>query len=416
MNPERESIVDGLKRLASSNDVQPTTRERAKALLSRLEAPVRVAILGLPHSGKSTLLNVFAGRRLLPPDVVLPPVEFRYGSTDQLRVTSESGDAQVLPGLDFSQVPDDALYVQAEADLPVLKEITLLEVAAEGTGEEQESALRWASRRADIAVWCSQEFARVERLLWASAPDQMKDHGFLAITMADRIGSREDISSRMSVLKAVAEQDFLHAYPVASEAALAALDKDDKLEWSASGGDALRRAVLDHAHSGRRADLDAAHVFVLRHQDVIDRLPQAEQEESSDATPDLSPESPKPEVPPASEPATSEAGGSGMAASCSEGAQFLRSRANEIGAELKSLNEEDAADHVLGQCLETVEHLQDLMDASDLSDAQWDAMKDEVSAANDMIVLMQLERGTEPAADAVTLLLQLRRTFEAEAA
>ena len=420
MSKERDTVVDGLERLAFNEGVQAATQDRAQALLDRLNRPVRVAILGLPQSGKSTLLNVFLGDDLLPTDFMLPPIEFRYGDAPLLRVTEPEGDVTLIDGLNFEAVSDDCLYIQAEAPQPVLKEISLLEVAAEGTGEEQESALRWAARRADITVWCSQEYARVERLLWNAAPEKMKDHGFLAITKADLFGTAEDISSRMAVFKAVAENEFLDIFPVASEPALAARIEKDSAGWDASSASGLLRSVLAHADTGRRADLDAAHVFVLRHEDLVSSLPQVAKPgaetapEPAKAAPSA-PVAPTPEPEPAPIPETPQVD-SAVVEACIEGAQYLRARAGEIRSAVGGLGEDDAAEHVLSECMETVEQLQELMDASPVDQPEWSSLKDEVSAANDMIVLMQLERGTEPAADAVTLLLQLRRTLDAKAA
>ena len=420
MTKERDTVLDGLQRLAWNDGVPAATQDRAKALLQRLDQSVRVAILGLPQSGKSTLVNVFLGEELLPRDLMLPPVEFRYGDTELLRVTEAQGEITVIEGLDFTALSDDCLYIQAEAPAPVLKEISLLEVAAEGTGEEQENALRWAARRADITVWCSQEYARVERLLWASAPEKMKDHGFLAITKADLFGDAEDVSSRMAVFKAVAEAEFLDIFPSASEAALAARTSGDAKAWEASSANAMLRAVLGHAESGRRADLDAAHVFVLRHEDLVSSLPEATRPEFSAepraATSKPITPTPEPEVVAAPEPEAEPETDAALLEACAEGAQYLRARAGEISGAVVDLNEDDAAEHVLSECMETVEQLQELMDASSADQPEWETLKDEVSAANDMIVLMQLERGTEPAADAVTLLLQLRRSLDAKAA
>lgn len=407
MTKERDSVIDGLERLAWADGVQRATQDRAKALLTRLDAPVRVAVLGLPQSGKSTLVNVFAGESVVPREVMLPPVEIRFGDAPLLRVTEADGEVTVIDGLAFGKVSDDCVYIQAEAPVPVLREISLLEVAAEGTGEEQEAALRWASKRADITIWCSLDFARVEQILWASAPDQMKDHGFLAITKADQIGGAKDISSKMAVLRAVTDAEFLKTVAVASEAALQARAEDDDDAWNSSGAASLVRAVLEHAETGRRADLDAAHVFVLRHEDLVRSLPDAAPPEVDESELVLTPTS-QPGESSKADPTVSEA--------CAESAQYLRARAEEIATDIVQLGDEDAAAQVLDQCMETVEQLQELMHAANADSPCWTALMDEVSAANDMIVLMQLERGIEPAADAATLLLQLRRSFDAQAA
>ncbi|MEL7344823.1 MAG: hypothetical protein AAFN59_08175, partial [Pseudomonadota bacterium] len=195
-----------------------------------------------------------------------------------------------------------------------------------------------------------------------------------------------------------------------------------------SSAHSLLRAVLGHAGTGRRADLDAAHVFVLRHEDLVSSLPDATRPEVAAQpnavepsivapTPDPEPDpvaQPKPETKPETKPEPVR--DDKIVEACVEGAQYLRARAGDISQAVEDMVEDHAAEHVLSECMETVEQLQELMDASSVDTPDWEALQDEVSAANDMIVLMQLERGTEPAADAVTLLLQLRRTFDAKAA
>ena len=67
---------------------------------------------------------------------------------------------------------------------------------------------------------------------------------------------------------------------------------------------------------------------------------------------------------------------------------------------------------LIDQCVDTVEHLVDLFSQADSDDPVTDAFIDELAEAAEMMVLMQVEDGDAPAADAVTLLLQLRRDME----
>ena len=67
-------------------------------------------------------------------------------------------------------------------------------------------------------------------------------------------------------------------------------------------------------------------------------------------------------------------------------------------------------------CVDAVEHLTDLFSEADTDCAATDAFLDELAEASDMMVLMQIEDGDAPAADAVTLLLQLRRDLEMQLA
>ena len=61
-------------------------------------------------------------------------------------------------------------------------------------------------------------------------------------------------------------------------------------------------------------------------------------------------------------------------------------------------------------------HLLDLFSDDDSGCPAADAFIDELTEASELMVLMQIESGDAPAADAVTLLLQLRRDIETKLA
>ena len=68
------------------------------------------------------------------------------------------------------------------------------------------------------------------------------------------------------------------------------------------------------------------------------------------------------------------------------------------------------------KCVDAVEHLMDLFSQDESGCEAADAFIDELSEASDMMILMQVESGDAPAADAVTLLLQLKRDMEMQLA
>jgi hypothetical protein len=91
---------------------------------------------------------------------------------------------------------------------------------------------------------------------------------------------------------------------------------------------------------------------------------------------------------------------------------FLRRRAHDLNDSLPTYGEAIGT-RVLGHCLETMEQLVERVTAPDLASADVEEL---VLDAADVILLLQSEDGEEPAADAVTLLLQLRRELEARLA
>lgn len=180
MTPQPVSlrVVEQLGVALASGRLPADARHAGDRLLERLTAPVRLALLGLPGAGKSTLLNVFAGQQILPDHRGLPSLELAYGPRDEVRLVFGDGRVEERQGFDLADVdPVDLAFVGLRMALPVLERISLLEVVADGTAKEQAAALRWASRRCDIALWCSHRFGIAEQGLWRAMPDRLKDHG-----------------------------------------------------------------------------------------------------------------------------------------------------------------------------------------------------------------------------------------------
>jgi hypothetical protein len=94
---------------------------------------------------------------------------------------------------------------------------------------------------------------------------------------------------------------------------------------------------------------------------------------------------------------------------------YLKRRGDALNEEAKKLGEGEAKP-LVEQCVDVGEHLVDLFSQDDSGCDAADAFIDELSEASDMMVLMQVEDGDGPAADAVTLLVQLRRDMEMQLA
>ena len=86
-----ETVIETLEAALGSDKLPPAARDYARHLLRRLSSPVRVTVLGLPRSGKSELINMLVGRRLLPKDCVLPTTEIVYGETERMTITRIDG-------------------------------------------------------------------------------------------------------------------------------------------------------------------------------------------------------------------------------------------------------------------------------------------------------------------------------------
>ena len=230
-NAPDETVIDQL-RIALETEVLPkAARDHAAHLLKRLSSPVRVSLLGRPGSGKSELVNMFVGRRLLPNDAKLPTLELTYGPAEKITVTGANGRNKVFDSLDFDKAAKGGpAFIRAEMPLQILERISLLEVVTDGAVTELQSAVDWAVRRTDIALWCTQYFSDEERMLWSRVPDSLKDHAFLVLAKADVLSADNALSGRISDLETVVAEEFHSLFAVATLQAIKAHQANGKVD------------------------------------------------------------------------------------------------------------------------------------------------------------------------------------------
>lgn len=417
-NVADEDIVERLRHAIATEALPKAAREHASLLLQRLSSPVRVSVLGLPGSGKSELLNMFIGQRLLPRDSKLPTTELTYGTTERIVVTDASGGRNVVEGLNFEEAQAiSPAFMRVEMPLPLLQRISLLEVVTDGSSIEFQSAIDWAVRRTDIALWCTQTFGDAEAQLWARVPDSLKDHAFLVVSKADVLSAKNALTSRIADLETVVSEEFNSLFAVATLQAIKAHHAGgavDEAIYHASGGGALSAEILRHAERGRRADVDSAHLFLARYQisSPSQSKPTKAKPVVSVETRPTSPQKPAPVV--HSSPEIQSSTEDEIVENVmlfSDSIRFLRRRGDGLLEASSSLGK-GKADGLVSQCVDAVEHLVDLFSDDDTGCSAADAFLDDLTEAADLMVLMQVEGGDASAADAVTLLLQLRREME----
>jgi len=411
-------VIERLRFALAAEALPQAAREHASLLLKRLSSPVRVSVLGLPGSGKSELLNMFIGQRLLPKDSKLPTTELTYGAIERIVVTDASGARKIVEGLDFDKARAfSPAFMRIEMPIALLQRISLLEVVTDGSSTEFQSAIDWAVRRTDIALWCTQTFGQAEAKLWARVPDSLKDHAFLVLSKADVLSAKSALTSRIADLETVVSEEFHSLFAVATLQAIKAHranGKTDEAIYHASGGGALSAEILRHAERGRRADVDSAHLFLARYQikaTTPAKLAKSEVAEPAVVTP-ISPKQPAPVM--AARPTEPSHDNDDIVENVvifSDSVRFLRRRGDGLAETVSDLGR-GKADGVVSQCVDAVEHLVDLFSDDDSGCSVADAFLDDLTEASDLMVLMQVESGDASAADAVTLLLQLRREME----
>lgn len=125
--------------LATSYHELDTLREEMMELKTRLNKPLRVAVVGVIKAGKSTLLNALMGEKLVITgnvETTYTPTWFKYGRIPGITVKLEDGRTVEgsLEDISYWTVRnsgnpelDKVLYVQIKSNNPILKDIELID-------------------------------------------------------------------------------------------------------------------------------------------------------------------------------------------------------------------------------------------------------------------------------------------------
>jgi hypothetical protein len=280
--------------------------EAAERLIERLERPARIALLGLPGAGKSAVLNLLSGSVVVPENLRLPTIVVQHGSTERMICTLSDGQTQEVPGRDLTQVLTlNPALVTLELDLPALKVISLLEVSAGPMEAEQRRAAVWASKRADILIWCTTSYLPKEQQVWEGMPDTIKDNGFLFLTKVDLLGSREAARGMLERVELRAGEEFRQVLSLSAKQARQALQAPGGLDhelFRDSGAAAMISTIKTRVQMARRADTDMAELLLARHVEASGIVAKRFAEPEAPARPDPEPEwraPPEPQAAPA---------------------------------------------------------------------------------------------------------------------
>lgn len=243
--------------------------EAAERLIERLERPARLALLGLPGSGKSSILNLLVGAPVVPETLRLPTIIVQHGTTARMVCTLTDGSTKILPGSNLADVlPLAPALVTVELDLAALKVISLLEVSAGPMEVEQKRAANWAAKRSDIVIWCTTSYLPKEQAVWESLPDAVKDNSFMFLTKVDLLGSKQSAAAMHDRVELRAGEEFRQILSVSAKEARAAVPPGGPVNrelFRDSGAAAVIAAIKTRVQSGRRADMDTAELLLARH-------------------------------------------------------------------------------------------------------------------------------------------------------
>jgi hypothetical protein len=378
------TLTGRIEAITASPRLPEQVRAQGRRLFHRLAAPVRVVVAGPAQSGKSALIKLLAGQCDGPASSA--PETYRADAASETLSTRFRN--VVLVEFDFEATRISGTPVTIEAVAP------------------------------DIVLWCTNAFGADEAAFWATVPDHLKDHSFLVLTKADQLIRLGVLLDRLEDLRDVVEAEFHSLLPIATYQALAAQSgtQPDPVMHAASGAQALFDSLQSLIEEGRRADLDSAELFVHKYEDAAEVAAAPEPPSPAPAAPaDLGQPLPSGLEPGPTEGIATEASGPplGKNAEISEKAmQILDARSADMPTALAP-DDREGISGLLSLCGQTAEALTELVMEGD---GICEDLSEDVLEASEMMVLLTLEDDENAAADAVTLLLQLRRGFEARRA
>jgi energy-coupling factor transporter ATP-binding protein EcfA2 len=434
-------VLEELSQAVESGLLPDSVQDNAQKLLDRLRQPVRLALMGMPGSGKSTLLNLLVGSDVMTDGVQLPTLQLTYGETTQTICTLPDGSKKTLPTTNGAEIAAlSPVFVEMQMPLPALAKISVLEVVAPNDVNAIHRASQWASKRSDVALWCTQSFTEDEQRIWSTMPDLIKDHAFCMVTRADALASQGLLDATLGAVSNAARDEFNQILPISTLDALAARQPDgsvNKDKMRESGGLALISAVLKQVELGRQSAVDMADVLLHQHRDILAQDTAVQTPEPVAPTLSSSPD--------ASQPASGSATKSDsplpdgitrlrtlaaqrLQAEEQEGLkpatrdaykhviQYIEDQAKELSAALQDLGE-SAPSEVIAQSVENIQWLCDYLNENgDDTDASLLRARDTAFDAADLVQLMQMEKRDSAALEAVSLILQIKRELQADLA
>lgn len=396
MNHPLTQLAEQLEQTLGQGNLNSDTRSWGMALVDRLRAPVQIVVMGPRGSGKSTLINMLVGAPVVPGIDDIPVLEIVGGADDGMTYELLDGTTgEATP----DAVPEGTMRITRTVQVPALEECAFAEVNLTGASDQSEAVLQWAVERADIILWCTERFGEEERALWGRVPDELKDHSFLVLTMADRQMMKGVLTETITGLAEVVAEEFLSLFPVATLQALAAQAEPDHMRngiWKTSGGKALRDAVFKRVEHGRLADQDNARLFLSRFAGL--RQPHA-------AGPRRMPDK---------QVIRHAASGSVSATVLDDALALLQREAERMLAAVPPGGEGEPG-QVLERCVDVAAGLSDLLGQVSTDDSSIEDLREDAAESAEMMLLFQLEKSEDAAADAVTLLLQLKKEIGARA-
>ncbi|MBV1896014.1 MAG: 50S ribosome-binding GTPase [Rhodobacteraceae bacterium] len=406
-------LIEQLDIALGNKDFPASLHKWGRQLVSHLRKPVQVAVVGLPNSGKSALINMMLGQHVIPRLEGVSVVEVAGGADLRTMFETEDGSITWHSGLLMDlQVPAGTIRARQELPDLGLSDQNFVEINLPGDFDYQKLVVNRVTKWADIVLWCSENFDSTEQRLWMDVPEETKDHSCLVLTKADQQLMRGVLSNRISALEDFVTKEFLGLYPIATIQAMAARNSSNEFnaqQWKSSGGKELFECVMRQIQSGRTADLDQV-------QNLLNYLPPeitTPGRNTAAAVSSIAKDDPEQQVNPEKTKDFRSLGADAQNDQLlDEASKFLQFCADDMFKKLTHSDEMDP-DQVLDQCVRTANALADLLEDVNPGNSSVKEVQDDVLETSELMMLLKLEKGEEAAVDAVTLLLQMKKEISA---
>ncbi|WP_136440786.1 hypothetical protein [Pacificoceanicola onchidii] len=368
-----------LEALLATESLPPRAAKRCAHLVERLRAPVRIGLFGFPGAGKSAVLHALAKGAVFAAGHLTTPCLLRYAERGEVTLTDPEGNSVTEAAKMPVKLPQDAVFAEVTLALASLRKMSLLCVVADSDPVDMASAMRWATPRCDIAIWCSRDWTLNEQHIWHGAPERLKDHAFVV-----RSGPK---APPLTALDDGPEQIHCPTLKGAEGEALLV-----------PSGDVLRAHLDKIIAEARAEDIDAAHVFLAQY--------------DADPTPETPAFQTKPDTPSPTPPSRPKATPQARAVL---DRLFLQTRqgARDLAAQFQNpVLRDDQAAEALPQVQEVLETLLETAEADSAFSEAWPELTDTLRDAGELSLLMGLEGGAAGLEDAAVLLAQIRQDME----
>ncbi|MEZ5886127.1 MAG: dynamin family protein [Paracoccaceae bacterium] len=384
--------------------------DHAHAYKTRLETPVRIAFTGKSLAGKSSLINLLIGEKVLPTgkaSVGPVTVMVRHSLTERTTASWWDRPSVEFPGRALAQAaalgPD---IVTLDIQCEPLEGLSLIDIVSFDDAETSKRAVFSLMRLADVMLWCSRAdnpMIKADSDSWRMIPGRLIRNSMLILTHAEDV-DEAGIAAAKDKLTPDRLRSFRDVIPVSTKVAMLALsDPGPNFEelWSVSGAQQLVESVIAAAVELREAELEKIRrglaQYVRPAQAALDQLAPAATEPVP--APAAGP------LPPTTSPASAK-----VAAADAHLLDALRqdwfARAQSLLDRARGGDFAHPADFVMA-AQEEVDGFRDRLSETEGQLAESDQLIEEFEKANDLLILLQFESADSAALDAARIVIQL---------